>query len=80
MLATTVIVLKGAQASSVAITLDVLAAANRVCEVLGDPPAFDVRLSGSSAWFWTSASRKSPTWRWGFSPRPMKRWSTLRPG
>lgn len=49
MLATTVIVLKGAQASSVAITLDVLAAANRVCEVLGDPPAFDVRLSGSGA-------------------------------
>jgi len=49
MLATTVVVLQGAQASGVAITLDVLAAANRFCEVLGNPPAFDVRLSGSGA-------------------------------
>jgi transcriptional regulator GlxA family with amidase domain len=49
MLATTIVVLQGAQASSVAITLDVLAAANRVCAVLGNPPAFDVRLSGSGA-------------------------------
>lgn len=47
--ATTVIVLEGALASSVAITLDVLAMANRTCHALDRPGVFDVRLSGSGA-------------------------------
>lgn len=47
--ATTVIALDGALASSVTITLDVLAMANRTCHALGRPGAFDVRLIGSGA-------------------------------
>lgn len=44
-----VLVLKGAMASSVAITFDVLATANRVRAASGLPPAFSVRASGSGA-------------------------------
>ena len=47
--ATTVLALDGALASSVTITLDVLAMANRTCHSLGRPGAFDVRLVGSGA-------------------------------
>lgn len=49
MTATTVIALDGALASSVAITIDVLAMANRICHGMGRPGAFDVRLTGSGA-------------------------------
>lgn len=44
-----VMVLRGAQASSVAITLDVLASANRLCAMAGRPAAFDIRVTGSGA-------------------------------
>lgn len=47
--ATTILALDGALASSVAITLDVLAMANRICHGLGRRAAFDVRLAGSGA-------------------------------
>jgi transcriptional regulator GlxA family with amidase domain len=47
--ATTVIALDGALASSVAITIDVMAMANRICHSLGRPGAFEVRLAGSGA-------------------------------
>jgi transcriptional regulator GlxA family with amidase domain len=47
--ATTVIALDGALASSVTITLDVLAMANRICHELGRPGVFDVRIAGSGA-------------------------------
>ena len=43
------LVLKGAMASSVAITLDVLNTANMVRAAAGLPPAFEVTLSGSGA-------------------------------
>lgn len=49
MLPTTILVLDGALASSVAITIDVLAMANRQCHNAGRPSAFDVRLVGSGA-------------------------------
>jgi transcriptional regulator GlxA family with amidase domain len=49
MLPTTILVLDGALATSVAITIDVLAVANRICLAEGRPPAFDVRLEGSGA-------------------------------
>lgn len=49
MLPTTILVLDGALASSVAITIDVLAMANRQCHNAGRPSAFDVRLMGSGA-------------------------------
>lgn len=49
MLPTTILALDGALASSVAITIDVLAMANRNCLALGEAPAFDVRLAGSGA-------------------------------
>jgi transcriptional regulator GlxA family with amidase domain len=49
MLPTTILALDGALASSVTITIDVLAVANRICLKLGRPPAFDVRLTGSGA-------------------------------
>jgi len=49
MTTTTILALRGALASSVAITIDVLAMANHVCRRLGRPPAFDVRLAGSGA-------------------------------
>ena len=49
MLPTTVLALDGALASSVAITIDVLAMANRTCLNAGRPPAFDVRLVGSGS-------------------------------
>ena len=47
--ATTIVALHGALASSVAITIDVLAMANRTCQALGRRAVFDVRLSGSGA-------------------------------
>jgi transcriptional regulator GlxA family with amidase domain len=49
MLPTTILALDGALASSVAITIDVLAMANRICHKAGRPSAFDVRLVGSGA-------------------------------
>lgn len=49
MIATTILALRGALASSVTITIDVLAMANHICRRLGRPPAFDVRLDGSGA-------------------------------
>lgn len=49
MVATTILALDGALASSVTITIDVLTMANRVCLSSGRPPAFDVRLVGSGA-------------------------------
>ena len=48
-LATTILALEGALASSVAITVDVLAMANHKCAAAGRRPAFDVRLVGSGA-------------------------------
>jgi transcriptional regulator GlxA family with amidase domain len=44
-----VLVLEGAMPSSVAITLDVLATANRLRQARGRPPAFVARLTGSGA-------------------------------
>jgi transcriptional regulator GlxA family with amidase domain len=44
-----VLVLRGAMASSVAITLDVLSAANRLCAAARQPAAFDIRVGGSDA-------------------------------
>lgn len=49
MLPTTILALETALASSVAITIDVLAMANRVLVQAGRPPAFEVRLQGSGA-------------------------------
>ena len=49
LLPVTVLVLDGALASSVAITIDVLAMANHTCLNAGRPPAFAVRLEGSGA-------------------------------
>lgn len=49
MLPVTILALDGALASSVAITLDVLAMADRTAIALGRPPVFDVRLAGSGA-------------------------------
>ena len=49
MLAVTILALETALASSVAITIDVLAMANHVCIASGRPPAFDVRLDGPGA-------------------------------
>jgi len=49
MLPTTILALDGALASSVAITIDVLAMANRIRLAAGRRPAFDVRLEGSGA-------------------------------
>lgn len=49
MLTVSIIALEGALASSVAITIDVLAMANVVCVNSGRPPAFSVRLHGSGA-------------------------------
>ncbi len=49
MLPTTILALEGALASSVTITLDVLAMANHICSRDGRPPAFAVRLAGSGA-------------------------------
>lgn len=46
---TTIVALDGALATSVAITIDVLAMANRICDAQNRPMAFDVRLSGSGA-------------------------------
>lgn len=47
--ATTIVALEGALASSVTITIDVLAMANRICHGLGRRGVFDVRLAGSGA-------------------------------
>jgi len=49
MLPVTILALNGALASSVTITIDVLAMANRSCLNAGRPPAFQVRLEGSGA-------------------------------
>lgn len=49
MLPVTIVALESALASSVAITIDVLAMANRTCLSVGRPIAFDVRLAGSGA-------------------------------
>lgn len=49
MLATTILTLETALASSVTITIDVLAMANHVCIAAGRPPAFDVRIVGPGA-------------------------------
>lgn len=49
MLPVTVVALDGALASSVTITIDVLAMANRICLNAGRPLAFDVRMEGSGA-------------------------------
>lgn len=49
MLPVTVLALETALATSVSITIDVLAMANRICMSAGRPPAFDVRLVGSGA-------------------------------
>lgn len=49
MVAVTVLALETALASSVTITIDVLAMANHVCRAEGRPPAFDVRLTGPGA-------------------------------
>lgn len=49
MLPVTILALDGALASSVAITIDVLAMANHICLNAGRPPAFAVRLEGSGA-------------------------------
>jgi transcriptional regulator GlxA family with amidase domain len=49
MLATTVVAIDGALASSVAITLDVLTVANRLLLKAGRPLLFDVRIEGSGA-------------------------------
>ena len=49
MLPVTIIALEGAMASSVTVTLDVLAMANHACVNAGRPPAFNVRLEGSGA-------------------------------
>lgn len=46
---TTIIALEGALATSVAITIDVLAMANRICDAQNRSMPFDVRLSGSGA-------------------------------
>lgn len=49
MLPTTILALDTALASSVTITIDVLAMANHVCRAAGRPPAFDVQLMGTGA-------------------------------
>ncbi|MES2044735.1 MAG: helix-turn-helix domain-containing protein [Pseudomonadota bacterium] len=49
MLATTILALDTALASSVTITIDVLAMANHICIAAGRPPAFDVRIVGTGA-------------------------------
>ena len=49
MTATTIVAIEGALATSVAITIDVLAMANRECHARGRRSAFDVRLAGSGA-------------------------------
>lgn len=46
---TDVLVITGAMASSVAITLDVLSLANSKCQGAGRPPAFNVRIVGAGA-------------------------------
>jgi transcriptional regulator GlxA family with amidase domain len=46
---TDILVIKGAMASSVAITLDVLSLANAKCRGAGRPPVFDVRIIGAGA-------------------------------
>jgi transcriptional regulator GlxA family with amidase domain len=48
-LATTIIALDGALASSVTITLDVLAMANRQCVTAGRASVFDIRIVGSGS-------------------------------
>jgi len=55
-----VLVLRGAMPSGVALTLDVLATANRLAVVAGERPSFEIRLSGSGSGPWadmTGASR-----------------------
>ena len=49
MIATDILALEGALASSVAISIDVLAMANHCCAEVGRAPAFDVQLRGSGA-------------------------------
>jgi transcriptional regulator GlxA family with amidase domain len=49
MLPVTIVALETALASSVTITIDVLAMANHICVGAGRPPAFDVRLVGRGA-------------------------------
>lgn len=49
MLSVTILALETALASSVTITIDVLAMANHVCASLGRPPAFAVQLAGPGA-------------------------------
>jgi transcriptional regulator GlxA family with amidase domain len=49
MLSVSVLALETALATSVSITIDVLAMANRICMAAGRPPGFDVRLVGSGA-------------------------------
>jgi transcriptional regulator GlxA family with amidase domain len=49
MISTTILVLEGALASSVTITIDVLTMANRTCHAAGRPSAFNVQLVGSGA-------------------------------
>lgn len=49
MVAVSVLALETALATSVSITIDVLAMANRICMAVGRPPAFEVRLVGGGA-------------------------------
>ena len=49
MLPVSVLALETALATSVSITIDVLAMANRICIAAGRQPAFDVRLVGPGA-------------------------------
>jgi len=49
MLSVSILALETALATSVSITIDVLAMANHICVAAGRPPAFEVRLVGSGA-------------------------------
>ncbi|QNA86356.1 helix-turn-helix domain-containing protein [Sphingomonas sp. So64.6b] len=49
MIATTILTLETALASSVTVTIDVLAMANRICIAAGRPLAFEVRIVGPGA-------------------------------
>src|SRR3954451_20891682 len=59
MLLIDVLVLKGASAASVAITLELIGVANGIRERAGRPPCFDIRISGSGARWARSVARLS---------------------
>jgi transcriptional regulator GlxA family with amidase domain len=59
MLLIDVLVLKGASAASVAITLELIGVANGIRERAGRPPCFDIRISGSGARWARSLARLS---------------------